>query len=168
MKKTFFLFYFLIFTSPSWSQVNVISTDSFTIQATGQDRFTFSLRSINDYHVQSLGDIATLNHMGQVKTKRTNVKGIPLKDILDKVSLAAVKPKDLFSYYLVLEATDGYKVVLSRNEVAGANNFYIITESEGRPWPQSGDRIELLELVGQGKGHIYIKGLKGIYLRKVD
>ena len=105
---------------------------------------------------------------GEEKPIRKNVKGILLKDVLSKRTLAASRTKDLNQYFFLLEATDGYKVVLSRNEVFNTDNLYIIMESNGNNIKQSADRIEILALAGANKGHIYIKGLKRLTIHKPE
>jgi hypothetical protein len=96
------------------------------------------------------------------------VKGILLKDVIGKAELKASQMKELNQYYFFLEASDGYKVVLSRNEVFNTNNLYIITSSNGINLKDSRDRIEVLALSEAGKGHILIKGLKSISIQKMD
>ena len=105
---------------------------------------------------------------GEERPVRKNVKGILLKDVLSKITLNENRTKDLNQYFFLLEATDGYKVVLSRNEVFNANNIYIITESNGITKQQSPGRIELLGLSEPDKGHIYIKGLKRLTIQKSE
>ena len=85
---------------------------------------------------------------------------------MSKIPLDADRKKDPNQYFFLLEATDGYKVVLSRNEVFNTDNLYIITESNGTSIKQSSDRIEILALSGANKGHIYIKGLKRLSINK--
>lgn len=159
---------FVLFSFIGLSQQKIASTNQFSIEENNKTLFTVSIDQLNNLPVKSIGDISTLNHKGEIKGIRQNVKSILLKDVLRKLSLEVSKPKELFKYYFVLEATDGYKAVLSYNEIFNADNIFIITESNGVVIKQSNDRIEIFSLSKPGVGHIYIKGLMKLILKKAD
>ena len=81
---------------------------------------------------------------GEEKPLRKNEKGILLRDVLRKVTLAASRTKDLNQYFFLLEVTDGDKVVLSRNEVFNTDNLYIIMESNGYNIKQSQTALSII------------------------
>ncbi|HEX4849795.1 MAG TPA: molybdopterin-binding protein, partial [Puia sp.] len=67
-------------------------------------------------------------------------------------------------------ASDGFKVVFSRDEIfstMNSDNTYIVTESDGKKLKDINDRIAILMIQGPGKGHVYIKGLQKIIFRSV-
>lgn len=158
----------LFFSKIASAQVNVVTTNSFTVEGKLQKSFTFSLTALDSFTVQSIGDVNTYNHLGELKDRKKAVKGILLKDILAKAAIVTAKPKDLSSYYFVLTATDGYKAVLSYNEVFGNGNIYVMTENNGKKLLQQDDRIAVLIITAPGKGHVYVKGIKSITVAQAN
>ena len=158
----------VLFSVIGFSQQKISSTNQFSIDFDNETLYAVSLDQISSLPSKSIGDISTVNHKGEVKGGRQNVKGVLLKDLLGKVNLGLSKPKDLFKYYFVLEASDNYKAVLSYNEIFDTDNIYVITESDGVVIQKSKDRIEILSLSRLGQGHIYIKGLMKLELKAAD
>ncbi len=166
MKLTLFISV-LFLTATSFCQEKIAPSDSFIIEGKIKNTKTFSVHDLDSFASETLGDINTVNHLGEVKSSRKNVKGILLKNILAKVQLDVSKPKELFSCYFVLEGTDGYKVVLSYSEVFNNNTIYIITESNGKNWLQIEDRVAVLMLMEPHKGHIAMKELYKLKVERV-
>ena len=156
----------LFYSFACLSQIKIANTDKFSIEENGKTISFFSTAQSDSFPVKNIGDVVMISSKGEEKPARKNVKGILLRDVLNKITLEAGRTKDLNIYFFLLEATDGYKVVLSRNEVFNTENLYIITESNGTGIKQSADRIEILALSGANKGHIYIKGLKRLTIHK--
>lgn len=161
------LFCTLLFTTTSYAQVKVDVTDRFIIEGMIDHPVTVSVHTIDSFTSKALGDVATINHKGEVKSVRKNVKGILLKDILSGVKLNVVKPNELFGYYFVLVGSDGYKFVLSYNEVFNEDNVYLVTESYGKKWQLIDDRVAILVQTEKGKGHVAMKGLSKVLVQKV-
>lgn len=158
MKLVLFLS-LLLFTTTCFCQEKFIPADSFLIEGKVKNTKAFSLHDLDSFTVVSFGDITTVNHLGEVKSNRKNVKGILLKNILVKVKFNVTQPKELNSYYFILKGTDGYKVVLSYSEIFNNSNVYIVTESNGKGWQQIEDRVAVLVLLEPHKGHVAMKGL---------
>ncbi len=154
-----FLLILVFMGSALHAQKSINSTDQITIEGKVKNPYVFNFRSADNFKINDLGDVSTVNHMGQVLSVKRNVKGILLKDVIGKIKFMSEKPKDLFSYYFILSASDGYKVVLSWNEVFNGNNVYLVTDSDGKHLGQMDEHINILVLNAPGKGHIYIKGL---------
>ena len=168
MKKTALILSVLICSLVSIAQLKIASTDQFSVEDKGKTVASFSIDQSGNFESKNIGDVKTLSSKGEERNTRKNVSGILLKEVLKKITFSAASPKELNKYIFLLEATDGYKVVLSRNEVFNTENLYLITESNGISIGQSPDRIEILALSEPGKGHIYIKGLKKITILRIE
>ena len=168
MKKLVFVLCALMYSLTSTAQGKIPSSDEFRVEEKGKTVLSFTVDQSESLPSKTIGDVRTVNSKGEEKSVRKNVKGVLLKDVLNKVTLDVASSKELNKYVFLLEATDGYKVVLSRNEVFNTENLYLITESNGISIRQSPDRIEILALSEPGKGHIYIKGLKKVSIIKID
>jgi hypothetical protein len=152
------------------AQVNVNPTDSFSIGGEIKNPQVITLSALGAFHTASLNDVASLNHMGQVRGTMKNAKGVLLRDILQKIELNIASPKLLYGFYVECVATDGYKTVFSWNEIlntANGENVYVITERDGKKIAELDDRITILQLYAPGRGHVYIKGLREMIIQSV-
>ena len=73
--------------------------------------------------------------------------------------------------YFVFKASDGYKVVFSWNEIYNTdsgNNFFIVTELEGKKLKELEQRIMFISTADLKTGRRYIKGLEKIEVRQVE
>lgn len=74
------------------------------------------------------------NHKMEYKSTFSDFRGVPLRELLRGVDLGNATPRELSTYYFVVEAVDGYKVVFSWNELfnhPAGNDMLWVTESKG-------------------------------------
>jgi len=169
--KIFALIIFLFAFATGYAQSKIAPTDSFVVKGQIKNSVTFSINMLDTFKAKSLNDIITVNHLGQALTTIKNVRGVLLKDVLSDIQLKSRGPKQSFSYYMECVASDGFKVVFSRNEIfntMNGDNTFIIVERDGEKLKDIDDRIAILMLTGNGKGHIYIKGLQQIIIKSVN
>src|ERR1043165_2417310 len=132
------LFLFLVFISISLfaQKENIPTTESFSIEGKVKKEMTVSLADLSSYKSYSIDRIVIKNHLGERKSSLKKVKGVLLKDILQKIGIDSESPKVLSEFYLVCIASDNYKVVFSWNEIfnnPSGNAVYIITSVDGKP-----------------------------------
>lgn len=168
MRKVALFVFLLICTLISSGQGKIASTNEFSVGLNGKTILVVAMDQIASIPARDIGDVRMLNSKGEEKNVRKSVKGILLRDVLTKITYDVASTKELNRYIFLTEATDGYKVVLSRNEVFNTDQILIVTESNGIPIQQSSDRIEILALREPGKGHIYIKGLKKMTIMRIE
>jgi len=129
------------------AQKEVISSDSIRIFGEIEKFVMFHFNFIDSFKAETVADQILYNHKGEVKDTIKSLKGIKLKDLLKSVKFKYDKPKQLNEFYFVLRATDGYKVVLSWNEIynnEAGNHYFIITQMNGKPMNQMPQRILFL------------------------
>jgi len=124
-------------------------------------------------HMQAhtIGNVMITNHTGVEKGLAKNLKGVLLKDILKDIAFAEETPRKLSEFYLTCIASDGYKVVLSWNELFNnetGNNLFIVTEKEGKPIQDMDESILLISPRDFTTGRRYIKGLQKIVVGSVN
>ena len=98
------------------------------------------------------------------------MKGVLLKDILEKTEIDSESAKVLSEYYIVCIASDNYKVVFSQNEIFNSNtgnSVYILTEQDGKPASALDNRIALVSPKDQMTGRRYVKSLQKIVIERV-
>jgi hypothetical protein len=109
--------------------------------------------------------------LGERRSSFKNVKGVLLKDILEKTGIDSESTKELNEYYIVCIASDNYKVVFSWSEIfnsATGNSVYILTGHDGKPASALDNRIALISPKDQMTGRRYVKGLQKIVIERVN
>ncbi|MCB9230930.1 MAG: hypothetical protein H6581_04670 [Bacteroidia bacterium] len=144
-----------------------------TLSVTGQinQQVHFALAELEFMQAVPVEDQVIYNQKGEVKDTLTGMKGIPLKKLLAQVEYRVDKPRFLNEFYLLLVASDGYKVVFSWNEIYNSpagDKMYLITELKGVPLRQLEQRILFLATADIQSGRRYIKGLRKIEVRRAD
>lgn len=146
-------------------------TDSFKVTGKVANPTTFTLAEIDTFSRMVIKDQIIYNHKGEVKDTLTGLSGVPLKALLASIRFIYDKPRDLNEFYFVFKASDGYKVVFSWNEIyntESGNNFFIVTELEGKKLKELNQRIMFISTADLKTGRRYIKGLEKIEVRQVE
>ncbi len=163
----------IIFTFTSFSliaQKPIPTTENFSIEGKVKKEMTVSLTDFSSYKSYSIDSIVITNHLGERRSTLKNVKGVLLKDILNKVEIDAEAPKVLSEYYFVCIASDNYKAVFSWNEIfnnATGKSVYILTGHDGKPASALDNRIALVSPKDEMTGRRYVKGLQKIVVERV-
>ncbi len=152
-----------------FAQHNIPPTDNFRIEGKVKQGMTVSLQDLSSYQSYSIDSIVITSHLGQRKEILKAVKGVLLKDILNRVEIDAESPKVLSEYYLVCVASDNYKVVFSWNEIFNTDtgkSVYIITELDGKAASTLETRTALISPKDQMTGRRYVMGLQKIIVER--
>ena len=169
--RTILVFIFLFAGGGLFGQKETIpATEQFSIEGKVKKEVTVSLADLITYKSYSLDSIVIKNHLGERKSTLKNVKGVLLKDILDKVEIDSETPRMLNEYYLVCIASDNYKAVFSWNEIFNndsGKSVYIITNVEGKSASALDSRIALISPKDHMTGRRYVKGLQKIEVERV-
>jgi len=155
--------------SSSAQKENIPTTENFSIEGKVKKSLTVSLADLTSYKSYSIDSIVITNHLGETRSSLRNVKGVLVKDILNKVEIDAETPKVLSEYYFVCIASDNYKAVFSWNEIFNndtGKSVYIITEQDGKPATALDNRIALVSPKDQMTGRRYVKGLQKIVVER--
>jgi hypothetical protein len=145
-------------------------TDSFTVKGKVKKELVVTMADLQSVPSKAINDIAISNHLGEVKYTATGLKGVLVKDILNKVEFDTESPKVLSEFYFTLVANDGYKVVFSWNEIFNSptgDNLYIVTAKEGKELKDMTDRILTVCTTDFKTGRRFVKGLKEIVVQRV-
>lgn len=129
------------------------------------------LDDLANFRESSLGDITILNHLGEVKSQQKKLKGVLLRDVLDKIEIKSESPKVLSEYYIVCKATDGYTIVYSWNEVfnnPAGESIYLVTSKEGVPASNLEESILMVTPRDYKTGRRYLKGLTKIEIKRAN
>ena len=162
---------FTVFTIVAHAQEKVAPSDKFVIEGKVKNSFSFSLDQASQYKAAATVDsIVIYNHLMQRRHAIKNIKGILLKDVIDKAVIDISSPKLLSEIYITCMASDNYKVVFSWNELYNTevgNHVMIITEADGKLAKDGPDRIAIISTADQATGRRYVKALSKIIIEQV-
>lgn len=162
----------LIFVSIQLAaQKQISTTDGFIVEGSVKQSKTFSLEDLAGLPVKEKDSIVITNHLLERKSTLKKIKGVLLKDVLNKVTIDQENPKLLSEYFIVCIASDNYKAVFSWNEIFNnetGRNILIITEYDGRKGNAMDNRIALITLNDEATGRRYVKGLQKIIIERVQ
>ena len=153
------------------AQRTVTPSETLKIEGKIKAEKTFSITELDTFPKVIIADQVLYNHKGEVKSTVKNMKGILLKTVLADIKFDYEKPKELNEFYFIFVATDGYKVVFSWNEIyntEAGNNFYIVTEMEGKKLKDLDQRILFISTADLKSGRRFIKALEKIEVKRVE
>ncbi|MDM8174118.1 molybdopterin-binding protein [Olivibacter sp. 47] len=131
---------------------------------------TLTFEETATFEVHSLDSLRIYNHAGVYRSTLKAVKGILLKDILKDITFGEESPKVLSEYYIVCIATDGYKVVLSWNELFNTpigDSVLVVTNIKAATNGEQENELALLSPKDKATGRRYVKQLQTIKILRV-
>jgi len=148
MKYFLFFCFGMLFFQKSGAQN---TSESFTVSGEVLKEETIDIPKLSGYSPVHLDSLRIYSHDMQPKGLMKNINGV------------------LSQYYIECEATDGYIVLFSWNEIFNSETWkhiMIITSKNGTNAPQLDDRIALISPTDQATGRRYVKGLNRIIIRR--
>lgn len=144
---------------------------SFVIKGKVKGELKIELKDLQQYTLYSIGSVNIVSHKGDVKGKAKELKGVLLRDVLQKVTLDTDNAKLFSEYYFVCKASDNYKVVYSWNEIfntAIGNSVYIVLEREGKNLTEDEDSPLMVSTEDIRTGRRYLKNLDSIVVGRAE
>ena len=153
------------------AQRTVTPSESLKIEGKIKAEKVFSITELDAFSKVAISDQTLYNHKGEIKSTVKNMKGVLLQTVLESIQFDYEKPRELNEFYFVFTATDGYKVVISWNEIyntENGNHFYIVTEMEGKKMKDIEQRILFIATADLKSGRRYIKALQKIEVKRAE
>ncbi|MGZ5221543.1 MAG: molybdopterin-binding protein [Chitinophagaceae bacterium] len=161
---------FIVITNNILAQEKINATNQFSVQGKIKNQLNFSQNDLTAFASHVIDSVVIYNHLMQPRKTIKNIKGVLLKDILEKAAIDAGSPKLLSEFYITCIASDNYKVVFSWNEIFNSDTgdrLLIITEGNGQKGDEMADSIALLSPSDRATGRRYVKGLQKIVIEQV-
>ena len=172
MKSNIFILILLFFAfNQAFGQKKLLPTDSIQITGKVKNPTTFTLDDLDSLKSVEIDDLIIYNHSGEIKDTLTEMRGIPLKDLLRSIRFDYGESESLNEFYFVFVASDNYKVVFSWNEIYNtelSDNYFVVTQFLGKQINEMEQRILFLSTADLNSGRRFIQGLKKIELRKIE
>jgi DMSO/TMAO reductase YedYZ molybdopterin-dependent catalytic subunit len=118
---------------------------------------------------RTVKDVAIISKHGTTMIK--SLKGVLLKDILDKAEIAAKQPGDTKRMFIVATATDNYKAVFSWNELFNSplsEGILVAYEKDGAELADAEGKLLLVSTKDFMTGSRHVKWLKSVDVRKIN
>ena len=168
--KAIFLIGFLLVAGIGYAQESIAPTEKFTIEGKVKNSVSFSLDQAGQYAATTVDSLVIYNHLMQPRRTMRNIKGILLRDVIDKAVIDIASPKLLSEVYITCIGSDGYKVVFSWNELYNTDigkQVLVITAAGGKPASEGKDKIAIIAAADKATGRRFVKGLARVLIEQV-
>lgn len=170
MKKILLLAFLLNAVALS-AQKEAMPTDVFMVTGLVSESANVYFNDLQKFTLYKIGNVKITSHNGEPRGELRKLKGVLLKDVLNKVGIQAENPRILSEYYVICTAADGYKNVYSWNELFNTNvgnSTYIVTEMDGKSMADADRRIMLLSPKDFRTGRRNLKWLTNIEVQRIE
>ena len=150
--------------------LNAQVTKTLTIDGAVAKTVTMKFDDLKSFKPVALDSLPIFNHKMERKSSLKKLRGVLLKDVLNKIEFSVNSPKVLSEFYIVCIADDGYKVVFSWNEIFNSptgDNALILTELNGLSVINQKEGIVLVTPTDRATGRRYLKNLSKIIVQQV-
>ena len=145
------------------------SSDSIAITGMVNKPVSIAITDLKNIPDTGFATLKILNHHGEFKAEYQHVKAVALKKLLDINLLSSARPKEMFSYYFVCRAMDGYAVVYSYNELfKDSPEIFVVTAYDNFDLSTMPEKPMLLIMTDTAAGKIGMRGLKSIEVKKAE
>lgn len=165
--KKHFLFFFVLLAQQISAQT---STTQFTITGKVKSEKTISLSDLQQRKTTELKNV-NVSCSPKKEDRADKVKVVLLKDVLDSVAYDYQSKKELNEFYFVFEASDGYRILFSFNEIYNTevgSNLFVVTELDGKKAGEMENGILILSTKDIKQGSRNMKWLKKIIVKKSE
>ena len=129
-----------------------------------------SVDDLRKFPPQKINEIPMVCQSGANLGNKENLKGVLLKDILEKAAVVSKEHNDVKKMVLIATASDGYKVVFSWSEVfnsAIGDGVMVYFEKDGKALGDDEGRIAMVSSKDIRTGPRHVKWLQASEVRKI-
>ncbi len=145
-------------------------TENVTVSGAVENPLTLSVADLREFPPQQVGEVPVVCQTGADRGKLQNLKGVLLRDILEKAKVVSHGHNDVKKMVIVAIASDDYKVVFSWSEVFNSpigEGVVVFFEKDRLPLADDEGRIAMVSSKDIRTGPRHVKWLKAIEVRKI-
>lgn len=145
-------------------------TKSFAVTGAVEHALTLGVGELRAFPPQQLDEVPMVCQSGANLGKVENLKGVLLRDIIEKAVVVAPAHNDVKKMAVIASATDGYKVVFSWSEIFNSpvgDGVIVYFEKDGKPLADDEGRIAMISSRDLRAGPRHVKWLSGIEVHKI-
>ncbi|EXJ14934.1 molybdopterin-dependent oxidoreductase [Imhoffiella purpurea] len=153
-------------TAPQMSYI------SETVAVTGavEQPLSLSVTDLEGFPPQQIGEVDMICDTGVNIGKKENLRGVLLRDILDRAKLKAPAPRDFRKMAVIARATDDYVAVFSWAEIFNSDvgdHVIVYFRKDGAPLGVEEGQIALISTTDQRTGPRHVRWLNRIEVRQL-
>lgn len=145
-------------------------TEKITVSGAVEHALILSVGDLRKFPPHQVGEVPVVCQSGADVGKLENLKGVLLRDILEKAAVISSSHNDVKKMAIIATASDGYKVVFSWSEVFNSplgEGVIVFFEKDGVPLADDEGRIAMVSTKDIRTGPRHVKWLQAIEVRKI-
>lgn len=145
-------------------------TTGFEVTGAVEHALKLGVAELRQFPPQKIGELPMICQSGARLGQLENLKGVLLRDILEKAVVVSRGHNDVKKTVIIASASDGYKVVFSWSEVFNSpvgEGVIVFFEKDGLPLADEEGRIAMISTKDIRSGPRHVKWLQGIEVRKI-
>lgn len=170
------IFVSMLISSTLWAEPGLKNyaqyvTQSISISGMVEHPDTLTVSDLKNFPSQKIETLQMICQTGANVGKLENVRGVRLKDVLEKAIIKAPEHNDVKKTIIIATASDGYTVVYSWSEVFNTSvgdGVMILFEKDGTSLPDEEGRIAMVSTKDLRTGPRHVKWLQHIEVRKIE
>lgn len=145
-------------------------TEKISVSGAVENKLVLGVADLRKFPPQQIGQMPMVCQTGANVGKLENIKGVLLRDILEKASVISTSHNDVKKMAVIATASDGYKVVFSWSEIFNSpigDGVMVFFEKDGLPLADDEGHIAMVSGKDLRAGPRHVKWLQGIEVRKI-
>lgn len=145
-------------------------TESITVSGAVENALKLQVDDLRKFPPQQVGEVPLICQTGANMGKLENLKGVRLRDILERAAVVSRDHNDVKKMIIIATASDGYKVVYSWSEIFNSpigDGVMVFFEKDGKPLTEDEGRIAMISTKDIRSGPRHVKWLQAIEVRKI-
>lgn len=145
-------------------------TESISVTGAVERPLQLRVADLRQFPPQQIGEVPMVCQSGANLGKLERLKGVRLRDILEKAAVKAPGHNDVKKMIIIASASDGYKVVFSWSEIFNSpvgDGVIVFFEKDGQPLADDEGRIAMISSRDLRSGPRHVKWLQSLEVRKV-
>jgi hypothetical protein len=145
-------------------------TDKITVSGAVEHTLVLSVDDLRQFPQQQISEVTLQRQSGADAGKLDKLKGVLLRDILQKAAVVSKDHNDVKKIAVIAGASDGYKVVFSWSEIFNSplgDGIIVFFERDGAPLAGSEGRIAMISTRDTRTGPRHVKWLQTITVTKI-
>lgn len=145
-------------------------TTSISISGAVEQKLKLDINDLKKFPSQQIGNTPIICQPGANKGNLENIKGVLLRDILEKAAVVSHEHNDVKKMAIIATASDGYKVVFSWSEIFNSpvgDGVIVFFEKDDKLLGDDEGRIAMISTKDTRTGPRHVNWLKEIEVRKI-
>jgi hypothetical protein len=145
-------------------------TDTITVSGNVEHTLVLGVDDLRKFSQQQIVEISLQRQSGADAGKIEKLKGVLLRDIVQKAAVVSKDHNDVKKLAVIAGASDGYKVVFSWSEIFNSplgDGIIVFFERDGAPLDDAEGHIAMLSAKDTRTGPRHVKWLQTIVVTKI-